>query len=75
MKAYDYAETCDLMIILGSSLVVYPAAQLPNVAIQCGAKMIIINLEPTEKDYLAEIVINNHRIGEVLPRIIEKIKV
>ncbi len=73
MRAYQLTETCDLMLVLGSSLVVYPAAQLPNVAVRCGAKLILINLEETEKDYLAEIVLNG-KIGDILPRIIDKLK-
>lgn len=73
MRAYQLAEMCDLMLVLGSSLVVYPAAQLPNVAVRCGAKVIMINLEETEKDYLAEIALTG-KIGEILPRIIEKLK-
>ena len=68
------SEMCDLMIVLGSSLVVYPAAHFPNVARQCGASLIIINLEETEKDYLADIVINGDKIGNILPRIIAKYK-
>lgn len=73
MRAYQLTEMCDLMLILGSSLVVYPAAQLPNVAVRCGAKLILINLEETEKDYLAEITIQG-KIGTILPKIIEKLK-
>ncbi len=73
MRAYQLSELCDLMIILGSSLVVYPAAQLPNVARNAGASLIMINLEPTEKDYLMDIVLNGN-IGEILPKIIEKYK-
>ncbi|MFX1295282.1 MAG: NAD-dependent deacetylase [Promethearchaeota archaeon] len=71
LRAYQLSETCDLMIVLGSSMVVYPAAQLPNVARKCGANIIIINLEETEKDYLADIVING-KIGDILPKIIKK---
>lgn len=73
MRAYQLSELCDLMIVLGSSLVVYPAAQLPNVAARSGAKLILLNLEPTDRDHIFEIVING-RIGSVLPRIIEKLK-
>ncbi len=72
-RAYQLSQSCDLMIILGSSLVVYPAAQLPSVARNCGASIIIVNLEETEKDYLADIVING-KIGEILPKIVEKYK-
>lgn len=73
MRAYELSESCDLMLVLGSSLVVYPAAQLPNVAVRCGAKLILLNLEETEKDYLADIVING-KIGDIFPRIIDEMK-
>jgi NAD-dependent deacetylase len=73
MRAYQLSELCDLMLVLGSSLVVYPAAQFPNIAKRCGASLIILNLEETEKDYLADIVING-KVGETLPKIIEELK-
>jgi len=73
MRAYQLSESCNLMLVLGSSLVVYPAAQFPNIAKRCGANLIILNLEETDKDYLADIVING-KIGETLPKIIDKLK-
>jgi len=72
--AYQLAELCDLMIVLGSSLVVYPAAHLPNSARGCGANLILINRDETDKDYLFDIVIHGEDIGAVLPKIIEKCK-
>jgi NAD-dependent deacetylase len=74
MRAYQLSEMCDLMIVLGSTLVVYPAAQLPNVARNSGASLININLEPGERDFLFDIAIIGHKIGEVLPKIIEYYK-
>jgi NAD-dependent deacetylase len=44
------AERCDLMLVLGSSLVVYPAAELPMMAIENGARLVIVNLEETPYD-------------------------
>jgi len=44
------AEQCDLMLALGSSLVVYPAAELPMIAVEHGAGLIIVNLEETPYD-------------------------
>ncbi len=73
MRAYQLSEMCDLMIVLGSTLIVYPAAQLPNVAKRCGAGIIIINLEETEKDYIADVAIHG-KIGDILPKVIEKYK-
>jgi NAD-dependent deacetylase len=49
---------CDLFIVLGSSLVVYPAASLPQIAKEHGATLVIINIDPTPLDDLADIVIN-----------------
>ncbi|MEZ5910370.1 MAG: Sir2 family NAD-dependent protein deacetylase [Hyphomicrobiaceae bacterium] len=52
------AETSDLFVVLGSSLVVYPAAGLPITAKRHGARLVIVNREPTELDDLADLVIN-----------------
>ena len=59
--------------MLGSSLVVYPAAYLPQQAHQSGAKLIIINLDPTPLDYLAAVAIQA-RTGEALPQIVALVK-
>ncbi len=72
-KSMHYAETTDLMLILGSSLVVYPAANLPNIAKSNGAKIVIINDEETPKDNIADIIIRG-RLGEVLPKILEEVE-
>jgi NAD-dependent deacetylase len=58
-------ETCDLFLAVGSSLVVYPAAGFPALAKQRGARLVIINRDPTELDYLADLVLNTE-IGETL---------
>ena len=61
------AETlaCDLLLVLGSSLVVYPAAGFPLMAKRNGAKLVIVNREPTEQDSLADLVLHES-IGEVM---------
>jgi NAD-dependent deacetylase len=46
------------MIVVGSSLVVYPAATIPLIGKQSGAKLIILNNEATEMDQFADLVIN-----------------
>jgi NAD-dependent deacetylase len=61
--AVSAAENCDLMLVLGSSLVVYPAAELPMMAMSAGAAVIIVNLEPTPYDNLATVVLHS-RLGE-----------
>lgn len=64
-RATDLAQHCDLFIAIGSSLVVWPAAGFPMLAKECGAKLVIINREPTEQDEMADLVIR-HDIGETL---------
>jgi len=49
---------CDLFLATGSSLVVYPAAGFPALAKQAGAKLVILNREPTDLDGIADLVIH-----------------
>jgi len=49
---------CDLFLVLGSSLVVYPAAGFPLLAKRSGAKLVIVNREPTEQDEFADLVLH-----------------
>ena len=61
---------CDLMIVMGSSLVVYPAAAFPRLARENGARLVIINNEPTDLDPLCDLVL--HRpIGETLSAVVD----
>ncbi len=64
-RAEAAARTCDLFLVLGSSLVVYPAAGLPLMAKRHGAALAIVNREPTEQDAFADLVLNDE-IGAVL---------
>ncbi|BAQ11843.1 NAD(P)(+)-protein-arginine [Bacillus sp. OxB-1] len=66
MKATRESEQADLFIVLGSSLTVTPANHFPLIAKETGAKLVIINLEPTIFDGYADLVINDRKIGEVL---------
>jgi len=59
------AKYSDTFLVLGSSLVVYPAAQLPIIAKENGAILIIINIDPTPLDGIADIVINK-KASEIL---------
>lgn len=52
-EATEYAEKCDLMLIFGSSLSVFPANQIPLLARKAGAKLIFINRDPTFMDKYA----------------------
>ena len=63
-RAQDLAESCDLFLAVGSSLVVYPAAAFPLHAKRNGAALVIVNREPTELDPYADLVIRGE-IGEV----------
>jgi NAD-dependent deacetylase len=64
-RAAELAQHCDLFIAIGSSLVVWPAAGFPLMAKEAGAKLVIINQEPTDQDEVADLVIR-HDIGETL---------
>ena len=57
-RAQDETMSCDLFIVLGSSLVVYPAAGFPRIAKRKGAKLIILNRDATDQDDDADIVIH-----------------
>ena len=71
VRAQVAAETCDLMIAVGSSLVVEPAASIPRVARQAGARLIIVNRDPTPLDGIADAVVQGE-IGAVLPELVRR---
>ncbi|MQY81613.1 MAG: NAD-dependent protein deacylase [Dehalococcoidia bacterium] len=71
-EATFHAEKCDLFIVVGSSLVVYPAALIPGYAVDAGARLVIINLSETPMDERADILIRA-RAGEAMSRIIRKL--
>lgn len=67
-RAQAVSLNCDLFIAVGSSLVVYPAASFPAVAKQNGSRLVILNREPTDLDYMADLVLNleiGPTLGEV----------
>jgi NAD-dependent deacetylase len=64
-RARELTLACDLFLAIGSSLVVYPAAAFPAFAKQNGAKLVIINRQPTDLDEIADLVIREE-IGTVL---------
>ena len=64
-RARDASLSCDLMLVLGSSLVVYPAAGFPPMARQNGARLAIVNREPTGLDNMADLVLKRE-IGATL---------
>ncbi|MCI0339022.1 MAG: NAD-dependent deacylase [Acidobacteria bacterium] len=67
--AVEASRDCDVFLAVGSSLVVYPAAALPELAKRSGAALIIINRTPTPMDDIADLVINDE-IGKTLPELI-----
>lgn len=58
-RAQEATNNCDLFIVLGSSLVVYPAAGFPEYAKRLGAKLVIVNREPTPLDDIADLVLHD----------------
>ncbi len=72
-ESYEHSGRCDLFVVVGSSLVVTPAAQMPQVALQAGAKLVIINQGETPFDEYAHLRFSES-IGEVLPPAVAKLK-
>jgi NAD-dependent deacetylase len=62
---------CDLLLVAGSSLEVMPAAGLPVEALSYGARLIVVNLQPTYVDEQAAVVIHDD-VAEVLPEIVRQ---
>jgi len=68
-QAITHSQECDLCIVLGSSLVVYPAASVPARAVERGAKLMIINRDKTPLDSMADLVVNesaSKALGEMI---------
>lgn len=72
-EAATRSQHCDLMIVIGSTLVVYPAAYMPVYAVNSGAKLVIINLSSTPMDNQASALIEA-KAGEAMPLIVERLK-
>ncbi|MBP1740128.1 MAG: cobB2 [Deltaproteobacteria bacterium] len=73
MLSYEHAKKSDLFVVVGSSLVVTPAADMPREALQSGAKLVIINQGETPFDRAASLRFYE-RIGDVLPRAVRRLK-
>jgi NAD-dependent deacetylase len=71
-EAIRHSRNCDLFIVIGSTLVIYPAAYIPTYAAEAGAKLAIVNLTPTPFDQYAAVVIRG-KAGEIMPRVMEKV--
>jgi len=69
-EATSRSNNCDLFIVIGSSLVVYPAAYMPSYAVNSGAGLVIINLGSTPLDSEAAVLIRA-KAGETMSRIVK----
>jgi len=72
-RAIYNSKNCDLFIVIGSTLVVTPAAYMPSYALAAGAKLIIINLSETPLDDAATVLIPA-KAGEVMPKVVQRVK-
>jgi NAD-dependent deacetylase len=70
VRAEEAAAQCDLLLAVGSTLAVFPAAGLVPVAVRHGAVAVIVNGEPTDMDSLADVVLRES-IGDCLPALME----
>ena len=73
LAAAEAAQTCDVMLVVGTSGVVYPAASLPGLAKDAGAFIVEVNPQPTPLSPLADVVLR-HPAGEALPRLVQAMK-
>lgn len=74
LRAEEAANAADLLLAVGSTLGVFPAAGLVPIAVRRGAVVVIVNGGPTEMDSLADVVVYG-RIGECLPKMVEGLPV
>lgn len=71
-QAVAAVMACDLLLVLGSSLVVYPAAELPQAAKAAGAQLMIVNREATDFDHLANVMLQT-QLGDFARQASEKL--
>jgi NAD-dependent deacetylase len=70
-RAQHAAEDCDLLLAIGSTLQVYPAAGMCDIAVTHGARLVIVNAEPTPYDAMADAVLREP-ISDALPAIVQR---
>ena len=73
-RSFEEARTCDVVLVVGTSAVVYPAAGIPTTAKQSGAKIVEINMEPTPLTGLISDYLIQGSAGTILPMIVEEVK-
>ncbi len=70
-QAREHARDAEVFIVVGSSLGVYPAADLPRIAKAQGAVLVIVNRDPTPQDELADHVLHGEA-GTIVPKLVER---
>jgi NAD-dependent deacetylase len=69
LERAQVAAACDVFLAIGSTLKVYPVAYLPQIAVESGARLVILNAQPTPFDLSADAVLRQP-IGESLPPLV-----
>jgi NAD-dependent deacetylase len=72
LRAQSAAAGCDVMLAIGTSLTVYPAAGLPEVALGSGARLVVFNAQGTPFDGMADAVVRD-QLGDVLPDLVARV--
>jgi len=72
-EAFHHAEICDVMLVVGTSGVVQPAASLPGSARRRGARIVEVNPQPSELSSSVDILLQA-KGGEILPKVVEKVE-
>jgi len=72
-EATRRSRDCDVFMVVGSTLVVYPAALMPQYALESGARLMVVNLSTTPLDRQASVVIRS-KAGEAMPSIVNRVK-
>ena len=74
IRSSEEARTCNVILVVGTSAVVYPAAGIPTLAKQNGAKVVEINMEPTPLTGLVSDYLIQGAAGTILPKIVEEVR-
>ena len=72
-EAIRHSRNCALFLVIGSTLVIYPAAYVPTYAAEAGAELAIVNLTPTPFDHCAKVIIRD-RAGDIMSKVMEKVE-
>ena len=68
-RAKRAAIECDLMLVVGSSLEVMPVGYLPIIAVETGARLVVVNRDPTALDAEADVLLRGD-LAEILPQLV-----